>query len=299
VYQSDLEKAVQYSLMTEVANQSLLYEAKVEALKNYLLSLLNFLPNTSKELQSFLLGLMEWLQSMQFKTVTPAAYKAKIQELSDLHEPFSSTPEDWSQGGCAGSSPEKRGYPCSLWTLFHALMANSIDKDPSWNMGMISSVAKTMVGYITFFFSCRDCAVNFQDHVTNANTMYHLGSPDQSLLWLWSIHNMANMKLAGDQTEDPMAPKIQWPSQQNCPTCKINGFSSSWSPLKRINGELWNELEVIKYLKHVYHPNQIIQPNKEDHIKKVLDELQEKLNSSEDSIFEEAHKKIVSYCQRR
>jgi len=64
----------------------------------------------------------------------------------------------------------------------------------------------------------------------------------------------------------------------------------------RINGELWNETEVLKYLSYVYHPNKIVQ---EDKIKKVLDELKEKLGETGDSIaFKEAHEKLSNYCQR-
>ena len=81
-----------------------------------------------------------------------------------------------------------------------------------------------------------------------STAVYHPGTPDQSLLWLWAIHNTANLELAGDPTEvthitlyllsyrnslkDPMAPKIQWPSKHNCPTCRINGYGNVWTPRK-------------------------------------------------------------------
>ena len=89
-----------------------------------------------------------------------------------------------------------------------------------------------------------------------STAVYHPSTPDQSLLWLWAIHNTANLELAGDPTEvthtttpdtyilhivnqshrptsqDPMAPKIQWPSKHNCPTCRINGYGNVWTPRK-------------------------------------------------------------------
>ena len=34
-----------------------------------------------------------------------------------------------------------------------------------------------------------------------STAVYHPGTPDQSLLWLWAIHNTANLELAGDPTE--------------------------------------------------------------------------------------------------
>ena len=73
----------------------------------------------------------------------------------------------------------------------------------------------------------------------------------------------------------------------------MNKMSTSVSS---INGELWNEAEVLKYLKFVYNPNHIVHGDK---VKKILDDLQDKLSSPEDSIFEEAHEKIMNYCHRR
>lgn len=63
----------------------------------------------------------------------------------------------------------------------------------------------------------------------------------------------------------------------------------------RINGELWNESEVLKYLSFVYNPHNIVQ---EDKVKKILDELQEKLGVTDESAFQEAHDKLANYCQR-
>jgi hypothetical protein len=65
------------------------------------------------------------------------------------------------------------------------------------SVGGKSSVAKAMVGYIHHFFSCRHCADNF------AAKINHLGflptTPNDSIMWLWQIHNMANQVLKGMQ----------------------------------------------------------------------------------------------------
>ena len=54
---------------------------------------------------------------------------------------------------------------------------------------------KSMVNYVYYFFSCRHCADNFRRKV---NIMGFLPSnPRDSILWLWQIHNMANVKLKG------------------------------------------------------------------------------------------------------
>ena len=85
VYQSDIEKAVQYSIMTEVANQAILNPQKLRAFTDYIETLVTFFPNISMELKHFLLSLQEWLRSMRFKALTMSAYKSKVlRALGDL-----------------------------------------------------------------------------------------------------------------------------------------------------------------------------------------------------------------------
>ena len=55
-------------------------------------------------------------------------------ELVRIYKPFEGTPKDWK--ACQGSNPKYRGYPCSLWTLFHTLTVNAAIKgDPSMQYG--------------------------------------------------------------------------------------------------------------------------------------------------------------------
>jgi len=109
-------------------------------------------------------------------------------------------------------------------------------------------VANSMIGYVAEFFSCRDCARHFSSHVSSLGFLPT--TQDQSILWLWTLHNMANRKLAGDPTEDPAHPKLQWPARANCPQCRRS--QDRWSPLTRINGQLWSQTSVVNYLKTVY-----------------------------------------------
>ena len=128
VYQSDLEKAVKYSIMTEVAAQSYLSHEKFKALVDFVETLVNYFPNKTENLKNFLISLLEWLRSNRYQTLSQKIYKAKVKELSELFRPWDQVSDSWASGGCAGSSLEKRGYPCALWTLFHSLMASSYDK---------------------------------------------------------------------------------------------------------------------------------------------------------------------------
>jgi thiol oxidase len=141
----------------------------------------------------------------------------ELNELSEFYSPFAATPSDWE--GCAGSQSHYRGYPCSLWTLFHTLIEGAADNDPAFCSGRVSTVANAMIGYIRKFFSCRECADHFSRHVSQQGYLPHTG--DQSLLRLWTIHNKANLMLAGVQTEDPISPKIQWPSAQTAQLAEI------------------------------------------------------------------------------
>jgi len=59
---------------------------------------------------------------------------------------------------------------------------------------------------------------------------------NEAVLWLWEAHNVVNKRLKGDLTEDPVHPKIQFPSVTSCMTC-------------RGEGEDWEKDEVLNYLK--------------------------------------------------
>ena len=114
--------------MTEVAAQSYLSHEKFKALLDFVETLVNYFPNKTENLKRFLISLLEWLRTNRYQTLSQKIYKAKVEELSDLFRPWDQVSDSWASGGCAGSSPEKRGYPCALWTLFHSLMASSYDK---------------------------------------------------------------------------------------------------------------------------------------------------------------------------
>ena len=111
-------------------------------------------------------------------------------------------------------------------TLFHALSVNAAAKDPAFHYGGVSSVANSMIGRpLIFLFSlifsfrlCQSilqlqglcppfCQVIVDDFERNAilddtskcEIFSHVSSlgflptnPDQTILWLWTIHNIAN-----------------------------------------------------------------------------------------------------------
>jgi len=296
VFMSDLEKAVEYSLMKEVAMQPHLNQVKLQTLVYFIETLLNYLPNMRPPMRRFLISLREWPVQMRYAAVSHTDYKYKVNELSQFYQPFAATPPEWE--GCAGSQDQFRGYPCSLWTLFHTLTVNSAQKEPSLHYGGVSTVANAMIGYVREFFSCRSCAEHFNSHLSQLGYLPHTG--DQAIIWLWTIHNTANLLLAGDTTEDPTRPKIQWPSKENCPECR--GSGKRWVPLIKVNGELWNQADVLGYVKNIYSAENIVQnvgnTTSENPIKHILNELKEELKLDDSEEFNVANNKILEFCRK-
>jgi len=295
VFMSDLEKAVEYSLMKEVPMQTHLSQVKLQTLVYFIETLLNNLPNLRPPMQQFLISLREWPVQMRYTAVSHIDYKNKVDQLSKFYQPFAATPSDWE--GCVGSQEQFRGYPCSLWTLFHTLIVNGAEKDPSLQYGGVSTVASAIIGYVREFFSCRSCADHFSSHISQLGYLPHTG--DQSILWLWTIHNIVNHNLAGDTTEDPTRPKIQWPSKQHCPACR---GSTRWSTSIRVNGELWNQAEVLAYTKNIYAAENIVtnvaNTSSDGQIQHILNELKDELHLDDSKEFDAANEKILDYCRK-
>ncbi|RWS31728.1 sulfhydryl oxidase 1-like protein [Leptotrombidium deliense] len=62
------------------------------------------------------------------------------------------------------------------------------------------------------------------------------------VLWLWWAHNQVNTRLAGDESEDPSHPKIQFPPLSACSDCRNKGKSLKW-----------NQKRVLDYLSSHYN----------------------------------------------
>eukprot|EP00094_Tigriopus_californicus_P008492 TCALIF_08184-PA protein Name:"Similar to QSOX2 Sulfhydryl oxidase 2 (Homo sapiens)" AED:0.12 eAED:0.12 QI:296/0.8/0.83/1/1/0.83/6/0/505 len=255
VYATDLEKAIEYAITQEIANHPVLTEAHLTTIGWFLDVIIRYLPLRA-EVKLFLTQLRDWPSQLQLKSISNDVYKDKVLELKRLFRPFQGTPDEWA--GCRGSSPKYRGYPCSLWTLFHTLTVNAALRDQHKEpIEGPTLVARAMVSYIHYFFSCRHCAENFASKVRSIGALP--STPTGAILWLWKIHNMGNKKLAGDLTEDPAHPKIEWPSPALCPDCRAPPVSPSNEVGQ--GGTLWNLDKTADYLIKVYREENII-PNK-------------------------------------
>ena len=49
--------------------------------------------------------------------------------------------------------------------------------------------------------------------------LFNVKNAEEAMIWLWRAHNIVNKRLAGDYSEDPEHPKVQFPTQTQCPEC--------------------------------------------------------------------------------
>jgi len=95
------------------------------------------------------------------------------------------------------------------------------------------------------------------------------------VLWLWRAHNRVNLRLHGDvATEDPYAPKIQFPPQVACPSCVDERLGKD--PF-RVPDDAWRLDLVMEYLVEYYSQQSVI----DDH-----DETNYNIQSDQSTIYQ-------------
>lgn len=137
-----------------------------------------------------------------------------------------------------------------MWELFHYLTVSATNSEKSHEP---QEVLRAIHGYVKNFFGCSECSDHFQQ-MAERNGIWKVTTKDEAVLWLWSAHNEVNRRLAGDDTEDPMFPKIQYPSQYTCSQCLQEVVPpQSVTPLGNSNNTPhWDTGEVLYYLRRVY-----------------------------------------------
>ncbi|KAJ3661102.1 hypothetical protein Zmor_005518 [Zophobas morio] len=231
VFQADLEAALRYSLQQEVSSVEVIKDEKLKTLKDYLSVINKYFPfgYRSSSLISLLINV-----TSQAKEVRGIQIQDLVKEAEENN--LFSSPRRFI--GCLGSSPSFRGYPCSLWTLFHYLTVNFADANADNRNVNPREVLETVHSYVKNFFGCKACSLHFQEMATKRN-MTNVSSLEDSVLWLWESHNVVNERLKGDPTEDPEYQKVQFPTRHNCPECYAEyGF--------------WERSQVLAYLKRMY-----------------------------------------------
>lgn len=234
VFYSDLEKTIKTSLHTEITRFKTLTGEPLQALLEYLQVIITSFP--------FRGNLKEYMTELHSTLSTKKSWSGSevyelVKQLESVHAPVYTTNLEYVR--CKGSQPKFRGYTCGLWTLFHTLTVNAAQKPGAES----PRVLRAMHGYIKNFFGCTECAGHFQAMAAR-NRIFDVKENDKAVLWLWIAHNEVNLRLAGDVTEDPEHPKIQFPSVAKCPECRLARGA-------------WNLPAVYMYLQNVYGSSNI------------------------------------------
>ncbi|XP_004072966.1 sulfhydryl oxidase 2 [Oryzias latipes] len=241
VYTADLESALHYLLRVELASHSMLEGEKLKVFKD-LVTLVSKLYPGGGSVVKLMETLSDWLLSLPLQRIPYQAVLDLVNNKMRIAGVFLGEELRWV--GCQGSRPGLRGYPCSLWTLFHVLtvqhdaMPNALD-----NTGLeveAAPVLQVMRSYIRTFFGCQECSRHFEQAV--AAGIHEVKSAEQQIVWLWNQHNRVNARLAGSLSDDPLFPKAQWPSPSLCASCheERNGVHE------------WNLDNVLHFLRHHY-----------------------------------------------
>lgn len=233
-YLADMESALHYSLRIEVSSRKVLKGEELTALRHYMSVLNKYFPARAP-VGEFLSNIDQKLQGASWVDGIPIATWLT---LVDSEKTAGWLPVEQNWIGCKGSSKYYRGYPCSLWTLFHTLTVMQAEIDKNNLKSNSLEVLRAMREYITNFFGCVECSENFEKE--SSNIVAEVTDLDSAILWLWRTHNRVNKRLAGDETDDPAFPKQQFPPSSLCPLCR-----------DPVDGS-WNEHEVLAYLKSRY-----------------------------------------------
>ena len=228
VYLADIESGLNYMFTMEIASNKIISGGKLVALTK-LLKLFSdvelFFPGRLST-RRFLSDIYLWTKPRNIIVVSD--WLKKISEIKN-HSYLPQTNRVWV--GCRSSIPNLRGYPCSLWTIFHTLTVASYRANIDRRL-----FHDVMNGYVTHFFGCLECRKNFKNEIKSLPYNYTDDEHD-AILWLWKMHNKVNKRLhIASSSEDPEFPKLQFPPESLCPGCREAGTSN------------WKEKEVAEFL---------------------------------------------------
>ncbi|XP_067264131.1 sulfhydryl oxidase 2 [Chanodichthys erythropterus] len=246
VYMADLESGLHYLLRVELATHKTLEGEELKTFKDFVTVVAKLFPGRQSVVK-LLETLLEWLVSLPLEKIPYDAILDLVNNKMRISGLYLSEQVQWV--GCQGSSVALRGYPCSLWTLFHVLTVQAASRlDALANTGFEDdplAVLQTMRRYIGTFFGCQECGKHFEEMAQES--LNQVKSVDEAVLWLWRKHNQVNARLTGSMSEDPMFPKTQWPTPDLCPTCHE----------EQEGLHVWNEQMVLAFLKQHYGASNI------------------------------------------
>ncbi|XP_054629742.1 sulfhydryl oxidase 2 [Dunckerocampus dactyliophorus] len=240
VYTADLESALHYVLRVELARHPILEGAELKVFKDFVTLVAKLYPGGGPVVKLMEM-LSDWLHSLPLQQIPYQAVLDLVDNKMRITGVFLGVGLNWV--GCQGSRDGLRGYPCSIWTLFHVLTVQhdaTPDALADTAMGTEGApVLKVMQGYMRRFFGCEECGHHFEKA---SSTLASIQTPQEEVMWLWRQHNMVNSRLAGSLSEDPLFPKEAWPSPSLCASC--HG--------EKDGVHVWDLENVLNFLRHHY-----------------------------------------------
>lgn len=116
--------------------------------------------------------------------------------------------------------------------------------------------------------------MHFQEMAADKD-MWNVTTKDEAILWLWRAHNIVSDRISGDVTEDPMFPKIKFPSSAVCPKCRP-GFNFSEDEvlifLKKMHANENINSFGTKSIEEIATPQSLIHFYKNEHESNILSE---------------------------
>lgn len=242
VFMGDLETGLSMMLRSDIGSNKFITGDKMLALKEILRVLVKFFPGRTP-VRSYLTKLYNEIKEK--KEITSHQWKS----LTDLDKSISYLPSHDNQWRhCKGSEPIYRGYPCSLWTIFHVLTVSQIEQEkakqtPFSDDYNVKEVIKGIRLFVINFFTCSECSQNFKMETKDWSS--HLSQPFDAVKYIWEIHNRVNERLKTEKgNNDPKYPKEIYPNKSQCSKCYNADLS-------------FNENEVVNYLVSFYSKFQI------------------------------------------
>ncbi|XP_027140106.1 sulfhydryl oxidase 2 [Larimichthys crocea] len=241
VYTADLESALHYLLRVELATHNTLEGEELKIFKDFVTLVAKLYPGGGSVVK-LMETLSDWLHSLPLQRIPYQAILDLVDNKMAISGVFLGAELRWV--GCQGSRAGLRGYPCSLWTLFHVLTvqheATPTVLDNTGLDGEAAPVLQVMRRYIRTFFGCEQCGQHFE--AAAAASMGRVQNQEEQILWLWNQHNRVNARLAGSLSDDPLFPKAPWPSPSLCSSCheEKNGV------------HVWNQENVLLFLRRHY-----------------------------------------------
>ena len=97
IYAIDIEKAIQYSLMSEITSQPILTKVKLEVLYRWLDALTKYVSMDNK-IWKYISAIKTWMQENvvgSSHTITGNELSDQLHKLSLNYQPFNNTPLEW------------------------------------------------------------------------------------------------------------------------------------------------------------------------------------------------------------